>query len=498
MTDHLQGSRRNFLKTAGIAAASLSLADLPGILIQARPTGKPNIIYIMADDLGYGELSCYGQTKYQTPNIDRLAREGMKFTQHYAGVSLCAPSRSSLMTGLHTGHTRIRNNFTAEGGRGALQPGDLTVAEVLKRAGYATGIVGKWGLGDTGTTGAPNKKGFSFWYGFTDQSLAHNQYPPKLWRNDEEIVIEGNQGAAKGQYAHDLFTKEAHDFIRRSKHQPFFLYLAYTLPHSQLEVPEDSLREFRGKFPRSKPVEGSFTEIQNPNETFAAMVTRLDRDVGRLVVLLKELKLEEQTLVIFTTDNGAHNVKGKDPRFFNSSGGLRGIKRDLYEGGIRVPFIARWPGKIKSGSISNHVSAFWDFLPTVAELAGAQVPKRIDGISYLPALLGKRQPEHKFLYFELEINTVGSQAMRFGDWKAVRHSKYGPIELYNLKQDIGEQNDLAIQRPEVVKQIEAHLKTSRVDSTQFPLWPQGKSKKDNSSRTPTARWQARTTNKLKV
>jgi arylsulfatase A-like enzyme len=287
------------------------------------------------------------------------------------------------------------------------------------------------------------------------------------------------QNNRKGVYAHDLFTKESAEFIQRSQDKPFFLYLAYTLPHSELEVPEDSLKSFRGKFPPDINEPGKFASIRNPHEAFAAMVTRLDGDVGKLLALLKRLQLERDTLVIFTTDNGAHDVNGKDPAYFNSSGPLRGIKRDLYEGGIRVPFIARWPGKIKAGSTSNHAHAFWDFLPTAAEIAGVKAPANTDGISYLPALLGQPQRAHDFLYWELEIKNIGSQAVRMSDWKALRHGRNGALELYDLSKDLGEKNDVAAQHPAVVKKIEAYLQTAHVDSPDFPLWPdeEGKKKK---------------------
>ncbi|MGH9843220.1 MAG: sulfatase-like hydrolase/transferase, partial [Blastocatellia bacterium] len=328
-------------------------------------------------------------------------------------------------------------------------------------------------LGETGTTGAPNKKGFDFWYGFTDQAEAHNHYPLSLWRNDQKEIIAGNQHGQRTEYAHDLFTKEALAFIEGNKDKPFFLYLAYTLPHADLEAPEDSLQQFRGKF-SEKPVAETKSGRPNemPNATFAAMVARLDRDVGRVASLLKQLGLAENTLVIFTTDNGAHDVDGKDPAFFNASGPLRGIKRDLYEGGIRVPFIARWPGKITAGAISHHVAAFWDFLPTAAELAGAPIPKGIDGISFLPSLLSRPQPRHEFLYFELEVKGVGSQAVRMGDWKAIRHGRAGALELYDLSKDIGEKKNVAAQHPDVVRKIADYLKTARIDSPQFPLWPE--------------------------
>jgi arylsulfatase A-like enzyme len=380
---------------------------------------RPNIIFIHADDLGYGDLSCYGQRKFKTPNIDRLAAEGMRFTQYYAGSTVCAPSRSALMTGQHTGHTRIRGNA-----RHPLLPEDVTVAEVLKSAGYHTALIGKWGLGEAGTTGVPNRQGFDYFFGYLNQRHAHNYYPSFLWRNEERIKLrnlvpdEDNEGSGNStnrvDYTHDLMAEEALKFIERKGGGPFFLYLAFTIPHANNEAKNKGMEV---------PDLGEFTGEDWPEQekAKAAMITRLDRDVGRLMASLKKLDIDDNTLVFFTSDNGPHREGGADPDFFDSNGPLRGIKRDLYEGGIRVPMIARWPKRIKAGAKSDKVWAHWDLLPTLAEAAGVKPPAGIDGISMFNALSGRRQRDHEFLYWEFHERGF-SQAARMGDWKAVRKS----------------------------------------------------------------------------
>ena len=424
----------------------------------------PNIVFILADDLGYGDLGCYGQKHFETPNIDRMAAEGMRFTQHYSGSTVCAPSRCALMTGLHTGHTAVRDN---EGPYGAmpLGPSDVTVAEVLKQAGYTTGVIGKWDMAGPDAEGIPNQHGFDYSFGYLHSSHAHNHYPEYLWRNGQKVMLEGNRNGQGTQYSHDLFTQEALEYLERERNRPFFLYLAYTLPHAELTVPEASLNSYLGKFPE-KPFEqkkqwspGVYNSQENPKAAFAGMISRLDRDVGRLLAKLKELGLDRDTLVIFTSDNGPHREGGADPHFFGGSGPLRGMKRDLYEGGIRIPFIARWPEKIESGSTSDHVSAFWDILPTCAELAGSGAPEEIDGLSMVPSLLGRsgEQEKHGHLYWEFQEK----QAVRMGDWKAVRpDGEGGGLELYDLKRDIGEKQDLTKQHPEIIARIKKILKAS--------------------------------------
>jgi arylsulfatase A-like enzyme len=454
-------------RTCLLAAISLTTLPLQPAHAADRPK-PPNVIFILADDLGYGDLGCYGQKQIQTPNIDRMAAEGMRFTQFYAGSTVCAPSRCCLMTGLHTGHTVIRGNAQVP-----LRPDNVTVAKVLKTAGYTTALVGKWGLGEADSTGIPNRQGFDYFFGYLNQVHAHNYYPEFLWRNQEKVPLDGNVvkkgvAAQRAQYSHDLFTREALAFLDRSKEKPFFLYLAYTIPHANNEAGKAGM-----EVPSDEPY--SDRSWPQPQKNHAAMITRLDRDIGQLLRRLKDLGLDDQTLVFFSSDNGPHKEGGGDPAFFHSSGPLRGFKRAMYEGGIRVPMIARWPGRIKAGTVSDQVGAFWDVLPTVAELAGAKAPAGLDGISLVPTLLGQQQagreqPQHEFLYWEFH-ERGSKQAVRMGDWKAVRLKLGAPLELYNLKTDIGETTDVAAKHPEVVARIEAYLKTARTESKQWPLQP---------------------------
>ncbi|HJN17613.1 MAG TPA: arylsulfatase [Armatimonadota bacterium] len=427
---------------------------------QRRDTArrKPNIIFIMTDDLGYGDLGCYGQQVIQTPHIDRLAAEGVRFTDCYAGSTVCAPSRCVLMTGKHTGHCHVRGNA-----RVPLRPEDVTVAELLRGQGYTTGTIGKWGLGEPDTTGIPNRQGFDYWFGYLNQKNAHNYYPEFLWRNEEKVTLEGNLEGAKSEYTHDIFTQEALHFVDDHKDDPFFLYLPYTIPHANNELGRDSGDGME------VPDYGSYADEKwkQPQKGHAAMITRMDRDIGSLLSLLAELDLEKDTLLFFTSDNGPHKEGGADPEFFNSSGPLKGYKRDLYEGGIRVPMIARWPGMIRPGE-SDQPWAFWDFLPTACQFAGAKPPSDIDGISMLPAVFGREQQSHEFMYWEFHERGF-NQAVRMGDWKAVRKGFDEPIELYDLSEDIGETNDVAGEQPDVVATIEDYLKTARVDSEEFPV-----------------------------
>jgi arylsulfatase A-like enzyme len=428
---------------------------------------RPNILFILADDLGYGDVGCYGQKQIRTPNLDRLAAQGIRFTQCYAGSTVCAPSRCALMTGRHTGHCTIRGNALIP-----LQTEDVTVAEVLKAAGYSTALIGKWGLGEPGTSGIPNRKGFDYFFGYLNQVHAHNYYPDYLWRNQEKVPLEGNvvkDGVAsrRAQYSHDLFTREALSFLQRHQDKPFFLYLAYTIPHANNE--RGSAEGNGMEVPSDAPYSDKYWPQAQKNH--AAMITRLDADIGRLLKRLQELGLEDHTTVFFSSDNGPHKEGGADPQFFHSAGPLRGYKRDLYEGGIRVPMLVRWPGKIKAGTVSDQVWAFWDFLPTAAELAGTKTPRGLDGLSVVPTLLGAgEQKQHQHLYWE--FHEGGSQqAVRMGDWKAVRLKLGAPLELYDLKKDVSEKNNVAAAHPEVVAKMEDFLKGARTESRDWPLRP---------------------------
>lgn len=457
-------NRRHFTKlmTAGAAgAAALTAAPPLGAWGRGRQERPPNIVFIMADDLGYNHLGCYGQDKIRTPHIDRLAAQGIRYTQAYAGSTVCAPSRASLMTGYHQGHASVRGNS----GGIPLLPEDVTVAEVLQEAGYATGCFGKWGLGDAPTTGIPTKQGFDEYFGTLDQVHAHFYYPEYLWHNEEKYPLPGNQDGGREQYSNDLFTEFALKFIREHKDEPFFCYVPFTIPHTELLVPEDSLAEYRGTFPETPFVyEGHYAGQETPHAAFAAMVTRMDGYVGQIMALLRELGLEENTLVLFTSDNGGQqDSDGVDLEFFHGNWPLRGWKGVLYEGGIRVPAIARWPGKIAPGTVSNQVWAFWDVLPTLAEIGGAKAPAGIDGISIAPELLGTGLVEHPTLYWEVVRRGELYQAIRMGGWKAVRHGKDQPTELYYLPTDIAEKFNLAGTHPERVQEAERLFVTSRTE-----------------------------------
>lgn len=453
-----------------------------------QPT-KPNIVYILADDLGYSDLSCYGQKRFKTPNIDQLAKNGMLFTQHYAGCTVCAPSRSSLMTGLNTGHTPIRGNKGwAPEGQHPIPASTFTLAKMLKEAGYATGAFGKWGLGFIGTEGDPNRQGFDEFFGYNCQSLAHNYYPEYLWHNNQKVILEGNTGDQMKIYAPHLIHAQALLFIEKNNPKqtgkPFFMFYPNVIPHAELLLPEENMKEFRGKFQPEKSFKGAEPGSENfrkggygtqpeSHAAFAAMVTLLDKQVGEVVAKLKELGLTENTIIIFTSDNGPHLEGGADPDYFDSNGPLKGYKRDLYEGGIRVPMIACWPNVIKAGSQTDHVSAFWDVMPTIAEIADIQAPKNLDGISFLPSLSGKgKQVQHESLYWEFH-EQKGRQALRKGDWKLIRYNVLTPnnttTELYNLKTDLGEEKNVANQNPKVVKEMMEILNRSRIPSEVFPF-----------------------------
>lgn len=459
----------------------LSAACSPATKNVEQTSVKPNIIYILADDLGYGDLSSYGQTLFETPNIDQLATQGMRFTQHYAGTTVCAPSRSSLMTGLHTGHTYIRGNRShPPEGQWPIPDSVYTVAEMLKEAGYATGAFGKWGLGSPGSEGDPNNQGFDEFFGYNCQSLAHNYYPYHLWHNQEKIILEENQGTATGVYAPDMIHQKALEFIEKNKDQTFFLYYPSVIPHAELVAPEKYMEKYRGKYLPEKIYEGvddgekfrkgPYGSQEESHAAFVAMINILDDQIGDILNKVRELGLEENTIVLFSSDNGPHLEGGADPDYFNSNGPLKGYKRDLYEGGIRVPFIVSWPGKIMPKTQSEHISAFWDILPTFAEIAGKNPPANIDGISFLPALLGQKQPEHEYLYWEFH-ERGGRQAVRQGNWKLVRYDvltdSERPAELYDLSTDPGEEHDLASINPDKVQAMEQLMNKSRVPSEIF-------------------------------
>jgi arylsulfatase A len=441
---------------------------------------RPNVIYILADDLGYGDLSCYGQEKFATPNIDKLAKEGMLFTQHYSGAPVCAPSRSALLTGLHTGHTVIRGNKGVKPeGEYPLPKSTFTIAELLKTKGYSTGVFGKWGLGYPGSEGDPLQQGFDTFYGYNSQALAHHYYPNHLWDNENKVILTENEGTNSVQYAPDLIHQKALSFIEKHQKESFFLYYASPLPHAELVAPKVYMDKFVGKFnpekeykakPNSEGVKkGEYASQPQSHAAFAAMITLLDDQVGEIVAKIKELGLEDNTLIIFTSDNGPHREGGADPDYFNSNGLLRGYKRDLYEGGIRVPMIAKWKGKITEGSKTNHISAFWDVMPTLATLTKSKIEGPIDGISFLPILLNKgNQKKHNYLYWEFhELN--GRQALRQGDWKLVKYNvnKNGSYQLYNLKNDLSETNDLASKMPEKVSELSKIVESSRTESEVF-------------------------------
>lgn len=454
---------------------------------QENKVQKPNIIYILADDLGYGDLGCYGQTKIKTPSLDKMAAEGMRFTNHYSGQTVCSPSRCSLMTGMHMGHASVKRNGQL------LNPDDITVAELLKDAGYKTAAIGKWGLAQgPHAANSPNQQGFDHWFGFDNQGFAHFYYPEFLWRNhtkveySENLNIRDEKGHyidGKGTYSHDEFTNEALWFIKENKDKPFFLYLPYAMPHAELTVPADSRKQYENlgwpETPKEKPgYENSSSKDQGygsqyktgycaqkkPNVSYAGMITRMDRDIGHILKLLEELGIDENTIILFSSDNGASDEGGQCLEFFNSTGSLRGKKGDLYEGGINSPFIARWKGKIEAGSESCLISAFSDFLPTACDVSGVDIPENIDGLSMIPTLLGKesQQKQHKYLYWEWRT----LQAIRVGKWKffymnSTKLNEKPIYELYDLESDPAEQNNVVADYPELIEKFKPYLNEAR-------------------------------------
>lgn len=413
---------------------------------------RPNIIYIMADDLGYGDLGCFGQEVVKTPRIDQMASEGIRMTDHYSGHTVCRPSRLVLLTGKHSGNTAISSNSQY-----VLPEGAQTVTTLLKNAGYATGGIGKWALGHADSFGAPHRQGFDYWFGYLDQGNAHNYFPEYLWENGRKVSLPGNRegdqkrvSVDRQTWSHDLMTDAALKFIRDNSGGPFFLQAHYTIPHANNEGGRATGDG------QEIPTWGQYADREwpTPEKGFAAMVTQLDADVGRILDLLKELNIDDNTIVFFTSDNGPHQEGNHKLEFFDSNGALRGYKRDLYEGGIRVPMVVRWPGKIKAGATSDHPSAFHDFLATACELAGVKIPDSTDGISYVPAMTGRKQESHRYLYWQFGQKA----AVRSDRWKAVLfgHGKGQRIELYDLETDIAEQKDLAKKHPEIAARLQQH------------------------------------------
>ncbi len=440
---------------------------------------KPNVIYILADDLGYGDLSAYGQTHFKTPHIDSLAARGMLFRQHYSGAPVCAPARAALMTGKHTGHTHIRGNSEVQPeGQGPMPADTRTVAHLFKNAGYTTGLFGKWGLGGPDSTSEPLKMGFDRFYGYNCQRHAHHHYPYHLWNDGQREMLWGNFGLETKDFAPDLIQQQALRFVETNRDRPFFMYYAITLPHADMIAPEKYMAKYRGKFLPENSFTGTdsgpkfrnapYMSQAEGHAAFAAMVNVIDDAVGELLAKLDQLGLADDTLVIFTSDNGPHQEGGHDPDYFDSNGVLRGHKRDLYEGGIRVPMIARWPGKIPAGGVSDHISAFYDILPTMAQLTGQSTPAEIDGVSMLPTLLQQgKQRQHDYLYWEFH-ELKGRVAIRQGNWKGVRYDvsvdPHSPLELYDLAKDPSESENIAGRHPEVVRELNALLKGARTVS----------------------------------
>jgi len=451
-----------------LAVLALTVSALTATLTAAerRP---PNIVYIMADDLGPGDIGPFGQKKIRTPNLDRLAAAGTCFDQFYAGASVCSPTRSVLMTGQHTGHTPIRGNHGKAGvGRVPLPAATVTVAEVLKSAGYATALSGKWGLGEPGNEGIPNRQGFDRFLGYLNNDLAEFHHPEKIWRNETEITLEANRGGRRGSYSSDFLTEEAIEFIAENRARPFFLYLAYIAPHAQLDAPDDAVADYLGKFPEpALAAQSGKNAHPTPFAAYAAMVTRVDRGVGRVLDRLRDLGLEDNTVVFFCSDNGAPDRNGV-PQFFGSQRGLRGFKGSLWEGGIRAPMIVRWPGQVAAGQRSDFVWGGWDLLPTAAAIARVKPPANVDGIDVTPALRGAVRPREGFVYWENVQNKFG-QAVRSGDLKAVRQEPSAPIEVYDLRADPGETRNLAATRPEFVARAAELFRSARTESVHWPV-----------------------------
>lgn len=452
--------RRGFLRTLLVGTAGTALFGCAAAERVGAGGRGPNIVLVLADDLGYGDLGCYGQRRFATPHLDRMAGEGVRFTNFYAGSPICAPSRGALLTGRHTGHARIRWN------KDPWISGDrATFADILRSRGYATGAFGKWALGLAGTPSAPTQSGFDRFFGYLDQVDAHRHFPDHLWENDEKVPL-GPEPA----FAHHRIMEEALRFVRENRNRPFLLYLPLTLPHPDLLAPEEVVAPFRGRYPETPfvPEEGEeYAAQETPRAVYASMVSLVDRDVGRLLALLRELGIDGDTVVLFSSDNGPGRRGGSDPEFFGSAGPFRGGKATLYEGGIRVPMIARWPSVLPAGGTSDHAWAIYDLLPTFADLAGGEAPADIDGISMAPLLRGREAEEHDWLYWEIPRPGGLRQAVRLGDWKAIRHGD-GSVFLYDLASDPGEGTDLAGSRPDVVARCTAAMDGSHTMWAPYP------------------------------
>jgi len=450
----------------------------------SRPAGAPpNIVYILLDDAGWGDLGSYGQKKLKTPHMDRLAKEGMRFTQHYSGSTVCAPTRSCLMTGQHTGHTPIRGNGRAKGEPENVLPigaNVVTVASLLRQAGYRTGAFGKWGLGGPGSSSDALALGFEHFTGFYNQAFAHDFYPRWLWRDGKKIECN------RKVYAHTVCMDDALQFIKKHRDEPFFCYLPVTIPHAAMQAPLEYLERFRKQYPQFNNKVGKYggdgrqVKVQNPIAGFAAMMTKMDDDVGTLLQLLQDLDLDDNTIVMLSSDNGPHHEGGHDPRFWDSNGPFQGHKRSLYDGGIRVPMIARWPGKIKAGAVSDHISAQWDVLPTLCDLAKVKVPAGVDGLSMVPELTGTgKQAQHDYLYWEF-YESGGKRAVRMGKWKAVCNKLHGnpdaPVELYDVTEDLGEEHDVAADHPELVAKARRYFAEAHTPHARWRFRPRGNKK----------------------
>jgi len=463
-------TRRDLLQRAAIAAAAAAcLPCAAAAQPAAMPKRAPNIVYVLADDLGAGDLGCYGQRHFPTPRLDAMAGEGLRFTQHYTGSPVCLPSRVCLMTGMHTGHAHVRGN-----GRLPLRPDpqDITLPRLLKNAGYATALCGKSGLASNDDGGFPNAKGFDHFFGFTSHTAAHRHYPTSLWRDGKRVALPENTGETGESFASELFVRDALDWLGAHADGPLFLHLALTLPHADLAVPAKYREPFDGKFDETPIDPGRYRAEPKPKSTYAGMISFVDEAVGRVLDRVRELGIAENTLVLFASDNGAMSEGGYQREWLDSSGPLRGGKRDLYEGGIRTPHLAWWPGTITPGGTSDHVSAFWDVVPTACELAGVAPPPKTDGISYAPTLLGNAaaQRQHDLLYWEFH-ERGRAQAIRREDWKAVRkpvtENGDGPIELYHLKDDAAEANDVAAAHPQRVAEFDKLMRENRTPHPEF-------------------------------